>query len=43
MKMENGAPKNVDKKTNITRIKSQVLRNVKTDNKFWSAAEKGED
>ena len=33
MKMENDAPKNVDKKTNITRIKSQVLRNVKSDNK----------
>ena len=41
--MENDAPKNVDKKTNITRIKSQVLRNVKTDNKFGSAAEKGEN
>ena len=43
VKMENDAPKNVDKKTNITRIKSQVLRNVKTDNKFGSAAEKGEN
>ena len=43
VKMENDAPKNVDKKTNSTRIKSQVLRNVKTDNKFGSAAEKGEN
>ena len=43
MNMENDIPKNADKKTNITRIESQVLRNVKSDNKFQSAAEKGEN
>ena len=43
MNMENDVPKNADKKTNITRIESQVLRNVKSDNKFQSAVEKGEN
>ena len=43
VKMENNVPKNADKKTNITRIKSQVLRNVKSENKFESAAEEGEN
>ena len=43
VKMENDVPKNADRKTNITRIKYQVLRNVKSDNKFESAAEEGEN
>ena len=43
MNMENDVPKNADRKTNITRIKYQVLRNVKFDNKFESAAEEGEN